>query len=116
MRGVEREKWWSPINTPVLGPHGHVEWIIRRVEDMTEFVRTRPHRVGPGGPGDTLVLYTDGLVERRGEDIDAGLDRLTGALARHAGLEPGHLADTQLARLGVADGGPDDIALVVVRR
>ncbi|MEU2206612.1 PP2C family protein-serine/threonine phosphatase [Streptomyces hygroscopicus] len=66
-------------------------------------------------PGDTLVLYTDGLIERRDEDIDAGLRRLTGALARHAGLSPCRLADALLASLGVADSGCDDIALVIVR-
>ncbi|MEY7978337.1 PP2C family protein-serine/threonine phosphatase [Streptomyces pilosus] len=75
----------------------------------------RPEATVPYAPGDTLVLYTDGLVERRGEDIDSGLLRLTGAVARHARLSPDELADTLLACLGVADGGPDDIALIVVR-
>ena len=32
------------------------------------------------GDGESLVLYTDGLVERRGEDIDAGIDALAAAL------------------------------------
>lgn len=75
----------------------------------------RPEALVPYTPGDTLVLYTDGLIERRGEDIDAGLHRLMDTLARHAGLGPDHLADTLLSRLGVADGGRDDIALIVVR-
>jgi len=66
-------------------------------------------------PGETLVLYTDGLVERRGEDIDVGLDRLTTALAQDRTLAPDLLADTLLDRLGVADGAPDDIALVIIR-
>lgn len=66
-------------------------------------------------PGDTLVLYSDGLVERRGEDIDVGLRRLTSAVAAHTGLNPDRLADTVLRSLGVADGGPDDIVLIVVR-
>ncbi|WP_328778022.1 SpoIIE family protein phosphatase [Streptomyces canus] len=66
-------------------------------------------------PGDTFVLYTDGLIERRGEDIDAGLQRLTDALARHARHSPERLADALLAHLGVSSGARDDIALIVLR-
>ncbi|MEU0398370.1 SpoIIE family protein phosphatase [Streptomyces sp. NPDC006208] len=66
-------------------------------------------------PGDTLVLYTDGLIERRGEDIDTGLERLTTALAQDQTLPPDLLADALLDRLDVADGAPDDIALVIIR-
>ncbi|WP_030242280.1 MULTISPECIES: PP2C family protein-serine/threonine phosphatase [unclassified Streptomyces] len=66
-------------------------------------------------PGDTLVLYTDGLIERRGEDIDTGLARLTTALAEDHILAPSQLADALLTRLHVAGGAPDDIALVIIR-
>ncbi|MFF4778628.1 PP2C family protein-serine/threonine phosphatase [Microtetraspora fusca] len=66
-------------------------------------------------PGDVLVLYTDGLIERRDEDIDTGLGRLTDTLTECTGLGAEHLADTLLARLGVSGGGRDDIALVVIR-
>jgi serine phosphatase RsbU (regulator of sigma subunit) len=76
---------------------------------------TRPQAGLPYAPGDTLVLYTDGLVERRGEDIDTGLHRLTDALTRHHHLSPDHLADTLLAHLGVSSGAEDDVALIVVR-
>ncbi|MFE9445258.1 PP2C family protein-serine/threonine phosphatase [Streptomyces sp. NPDC006602] len=69
----------------------------------------------PYAPGDTFVLYTDGLIERRGEDIDAGLQRLTDALARHARHSPERLADALLARLGLSSGARDDIALIVLR-
>jgi serine phosphatase RsbU (regulator of sigma subunit) len=75
--------------------------------------RSRVQAAGCFGAGDTLVLYTDGLVERRREDIDAGLARLAGQLARHRGVDPEALADALLDLLP-ADGATDDTALVVL--
>jgi len=37
--GVFEERFWSPLNSPVLGESGEVEWIIHSVEDVTEVVR-----------------------------------------------------------------------------
>ncbi|WP_030987714.1 PP2C family protein-serine/threonine phosphatase [Streptomyces sp. NRRL WC-3744] len=75
----------------------------------------RPQASLPYRPGDTLVLYTDGLIERRGEDIYAGLGRLADVVSECGRLGTEQLADTVLARLGVSSGGRDDIALIVVR-
>jgi serine phosphatase RsbU (regulator of sigma subunit) len=71
----------------------------------------------PYAPGATLVLYTDGLIERRGEDIDLGLRRLADSLKRHHTLSPEPLADAVLTDLvPTPRGGPDDdTALVVIR-
>jgi len=76
---------------------------------------SRPQTTVRYTPGSALVLYTDGLIERRGEDIDEGLRRLTDALARHHDLSPEHLADALLSSVGVSGGGRDDIALVACR-
>ncbi|MDD9376904.1 SpoIIE family protein phosphatase [Streptomyces sp. ZAF1911] len=68
----------------------------------------------PGLPGAAIVLYTDGLVERRGEDIDTSLARLTQlSLNPQDGLDA--ILDDILTQL--TDGGPaeDDIALLAAR-
>lgn len=64
-------------------------------------------------PTQTLVLFTDGLVEHRGEDIDHGLDRLAGvAFAATAGVED--VIDTVLARLD-ARHAEDDVAVLAAQ-
>ena len=50
-------------------------------------------------PGATVVLYTDGLVERPGEHIDTGLDRLADVV-RGAATDPQQLCDLVLRRAG----------------
>src|SRR5205807_8355355 len=39
--GGFEERYWSPVNTPVLGADSEVVYIIHRVEDVTEFVRLK---------------------------------------------------------------------------
>jgi PAS domain S-box-containing protein len=65
------------------------------------------------GAGDSVLLYTDGLVERRGADLDDGLTWLLSAVAGRAHLTPAELADSLLAEVqGFAE---DDIALLLLR-
>ena len=62
--------------------------------------------------GDTLVLYTDGLVEERGESLDVGLERLRRAVVDER-LPPGQVCDHVLGELGRGAGSDDDVALLV---
>src|SRR5882762_10212913 len=39
--GGFEERYWSPVNSPVLGPSGEVLYIIHRVEDVAEFIRLK---------------------------------------------------------------------------
>jgi hypothetical protein len=66
--------------------------------------------------GDALMLYTDGLVEAPGRDIDAGTDRLLGEAERtmSAGFRTG--AQTLVANLQQTGAGSDDCALVLIWR
>ena len=64
-------------------------------------------------PGSTLVAFTDGLVERRGESIEEGLGRLAQAAARPAGTLD-ELISSLIDQLAQS-GAEDDIAVLAVR-
>ncbi|WP_307867934.1 SpoIIE family protein phosphatase [Umezawaea beigongshangensis] len=65
--------------------------------------------------GSVLLLYTDGLVERRGVPLDDGVDATRDVVASGVDLRPSQLADRLLAELLPAGGHDDDVALVVYR-
>ncbi|MGI8795547.1 MAG: SpoIIE family protein phosphatase [Acidimicrobiia bacterium] len=73
-----------------------------------------PELEAPLPPGSLLLLYTDGLIERRGESLDIGLHRLADALGA-APEKVEELADHVLAAL-LGDAAPgDDVALIAAR-
>ncbi|WP_101256610.1 PP2C family protein-serine/threonine phosphatase [Streptomyces barkulensis] len=99
-------------------PDGFTE-LLDQATDVPLAARSRPsHRpqaITTYVPGSTLILYTDGLVERREESIDVGLKRLSESLARHRDLGPEEIADNLLEDLGMNRGTADDAALVVIK-
>jgi len=97
------------------------------VDGRAEFLPVVPTRMlgAPPAPaggwtgvlpaGATLVLFTDGLVESRGSDIDEGLARLRAAAGRRATVDPDELCDRLLTDL-VGTHRADDIALLALSR
>jgi PAS domain S-box-containing protein len=69
--------------------------------------------VAPFSPGQSLLLYTDGLVERPGEHLDDGLERLASCV-RDAPESPQSLLDHLVDNLVPAGGAPDDVALLTL--
>ncbi|MFA3837574.1 MULTISPECIES: SpoIIE family protein phosphatase [Streptomyces] len=68
----------------------------------------------PLGPGSTAVMYTDGLVERRDEDIDEGVAALERALAGATGT-PQVVCDRLIRAAGVTADHDDDVAVLVLQ-
>ncbi|MFF0162499.1 SpoIIE family protein phosphatase [Streptomyces sp. NPDC005263] len=104
---------------PVLvHPDGRTEFLDRATDpplDARPDPAPRPQAGTAFTDGATLVLYTDGLIERRHEDIDTSLARLASSLTRHRGADPEVLADSVLLELLPQGGATDDTALIVVR-
>jgi len=66
-------------------------------------------------PGSTLMLYTDGLVERREVSIDDGIARVSATVGGGMNLTVDALADAVLAEMAPPTGYDDDIAIVIYR-
>jgi PAS domain S-box-containing protein len=80
-----------------------VDCTADRLESVVELV-----------PESTVLMYTDGLIERRGSSLDEGLARLVGELGELAGEPLESLCDALLERM-LQDTPQDDVALVAVR-
>jgi GAF domain-containing protein len=106
---------------------GHPPLSIRRADGTVEELpyadgpplgvssHGRRHLTVPFGVGDTLLAYTDGLVERRDEGLDTGLERLARAV-RHLG-DPSLASGVQRLVEAVRDDSyDDDMAALAVRR
>lgn len=106
---------------------GHPPPLIRTADGSTTFLdggRALPIGVDPSlgfeaghaqlAEGSAIVLYTDGLVERRGQPLDEGLELLATAASRSDG-DPEELVDSLVDAMGGDGERADDIAVVVLR-
>ncbi|MCL7457621.1 SpoIIE family protein phosphatase [Micromonospora sp. MSM11] len=100
----------------LVHPDGSAELLTRAgsVPLASVAVPGRPEAGARLRPGSTLLLYTDGLVERRRELIDAGISRAVAALTQGRELPEGALADRMVRDL-LPDTRNDDVAVLVYR-
>jgi len=118
-RGITRMRWANAGHLPplVVNPDGSVAELASWRGDLLLGVDPEAQRresVVTLDRGATVLLYTDGLIERRDADLDAGMVRLRDTLIELAHLPLEQLLDEVLERL--VDGHPeDDVALVAVR-
>jgi len=106
---------------------GHLPPILLRPDATLRVLSSLPERLLGAGtdsprtdqeaeirPGETVVFYTDGLLEHGRSGIDAGLERLADVLVDAAALPLDDLCDLLLSRI-VAGRSDDDIAVLAVR-
>ncbi len=118
-RGVTRMRWANAGHLPpmVVNPDSSVAELATWTGDLLLGVDPSARRnesVVTLDRGSTVLLYTDGLIERRDADLDAGMVRLRDALVELADRPLEQMLDELLDRL--VHGRPeDDVALVAVR-
>jgi serine phosphatase RsbU (regulator of sigma subunit) len=117
--GVTRLRWTSAGHLPplIVGPAGELQVVTGGRAGLllgVDPTAVRTEQVALIERGSTLLLYTDGLVERRDQAFDDGVELLGQALAqlRHRPVE--EMCDELLARL-LPERAEDDVALVAVR-
>ena len=104
----------------IVGPEGAVTWLQdgRRPPLAVRSFTTRLD-AGTGRaalpPGSLLLLYTDGLIERRSEPLDAGFARLTASAAGCARLPAGQACRDLVSQMTPSQGYADDVAIIGVR-
>ncbi|MEO3759603.1 SpoIIE family protein phosphatase [Mycobacterium sp. B14F4] len=75
----------------------------------------RPQASCPLAPGSTLMLYTDGLVERRDQSIDDQIAQVAEVVAGTVALPIEKVADAVLGKLAPVGGYDDDVAILLYR-
>ena len=110
---------WSDAGHPpplVVTPDGDVRVLDLPGELLLGVEPTTPRtdRCVVLPAGSTVLLHTDGLVERRDRDLDTGTAQLVAVLREAAGLPLDELCDRVLQRLFLPDA-EDDVALLALR-
>ncbi|BBX44801.1 SpoIIE family protein phosphatase [Mycobacterium cookii] len=76
----------------------------------------RPEAHATMAPRSTLLLYTDGLVERRGNSIEDGMARAAGLVGNGRSSELDDVANKLMSELEPTGGYPDDVAILLYRQ
>ncbi|MFC3690067.1 PP2C family protein-serine/threonine phosphatase [Aquipuribacter hungaricus] len=117
-RGVRRLVWSGAGHLPALvrSPDGQVRVLDEPADLMlgVDPTTSRHERVVEVADGSTVLLYTDGLVERRDVSLDTCVRRLQERVAAVGDLPPERVCDALLAGMD-PDEHRDDLALLVVR-
>lgn len=80
--GGFEERYWSPLNSPVLGAAGEIVYIIHRAEDVTEFIRLKQARLEESKLNEKLQIRAEKMeteIFMRGQELQRANNDLEAA-------------------------------------
>lgn len=77
--GTFEERFWSPVNSPVTGVNGRLDYIIHRVEDVTDFVLHKAPTPGEGSSLQARMEQMEAEIYQRSQEIQSVMGRLRAA-------------------------------------
>jgi serine phosphatase RsbU (regulator of sigma subunit) len=109
---------WTLAGHPpplLVRPNGETVWLDGPIDSMLGIEQGLTYRHGSTSiaSGDVLVLYTDGLIERRTESIDVGLDRLARMVQRAERVDLEAFCDALVSMIST-DTRADDTCVLVI--
>ena len=104
-----------PILVTASGEHELLEQALSLPLGMLPADWRRGQATATLPPGATLLLYTDGLVERRNQSLDKGIEAAAVTTAQRARDHPDQVADHVMSTMTPAAGYDDDVAVLIYR-
>jgi len=77
--GVFEERYWSPINSPLLGADHQVQYIVHRVEDVTEFVRRKSQATSGSAEMNARMEQMEAEIFQSSQKVQAANQQLEAA-------------------------------------
>ncbi|HJQ78148.1 MAG TPA: SpoIIE family protein phosphatase [Acidimicrobiia bacterium] len=101
----------------VVVPLGDTRWLRGGLSHPLygQWDGDRPEATTRLEQGSLLLLYSDGLVERRGESLESGLDRLERMVRDLRHLSPREICDQVVSRMGLTESRADDLVVVAIK-
>ena len=77
--GSFEERYWSPVNSPVVGPDRHIQYIIHRVEDVTDFMRSKGSGTGSSADLQARMEQMQAEIFQSSQKVQAANQQLEAA-------------------------------------
>ena len=101
--GTYEVRYWSPMHVPILGASGDVEYVIHRVEDVTEFIQLKQQAAEASDEAAGAMTKLEADIYMRGQEVSEANRKLREATREAEGILAHARADAERLRAQSAE-------------